>query len=154
MSPDATPLPRPAGSLRRQLVVLSAVVTAIAAVLLTLLVQLLLERTSTNAVEQVLLERGDSVVSSIRGASSGDTIVVPDSALAPGVAVYDASGDLVAGSVPSSLAEVYDGFRTATEPSVSGEVDDSNRVRADPFALPSGTTGVVVVTEQIGRAHV
>ena len=32
---------------------------------------------------------------------------------------------------------------------MTGEIDDIDRVRAQPFALPSGTTGVVVVTERL-----
>ena len=88
--------------------------TAIAAVLLTLLVQLLLARTSTNAVEQVLDDRADSVVSCDPGRLDRRArSSCPTRAWTPGVAVYDATGDLVAGSVPSSLAEVYADLRTA-----------------------------------------
>lgn len=140
---------RPTGSLRRQLIGLSAAVTAVAAILLTVLVQLLLAQTSTNSVDQVLQDRGDSVASSIQGASSGTRIVVPDASLVAGVAVYDASGELVAGSVPSAIADVYAELSTATKPTVTKEIDDTDRVRAQPFTLPSGTSGVIVVTERL-----
>ena len=98
---------RSAGSLRRQLVVLTASVTAFAAVLLTLLVQLILAQTSADAVSQVLEERTDAVISSAQGASSSSTLVVPDARLEAGVAVYDATGRLVAGSAPSASAQEY-----------------------------------------------
>jgi signal transduction histidine kinase len=140
---------RPTGSFRRQLIALSAAVTAVASVLLTLLVQLLLSQTSANTVSQVLQDRGDSVVSSIRAASSGPDIVVPDADLEAGVAVYDGSGVLVGGSAPSALAEVYDDLSTATEATLSDEIDDRDRVRAQPFTLASGVSGVVVVTERL-----
>lgn len=137
------------GSLRRQLVWLSAVVTALASVLLTLLVQLLLARTSANAVDQVMQDRCDNVVAAIRTSSSGGSIVIPDDALAAGVAVYDGSGDLVGGSAPSALAEQYAGLSTASETTSSGEVEDSDRLRAQLFTLDSGAEGVVVVSERI-----
>ncbi|WP_165807078.1 sensor histidine kinase [Nocardioides currus] len=138
-----------AGSLRRQLVGLSAAVTAVAAVLLTLLVQLLLGQTSTDSVNQVLRDRCDNVATAVRGASTGSTIVVPASALQAGVAVYDDAGALVGGAVPSAFADVYDELSRTTEPTVTREIDDSDRVRAQPFTLASGVRGVVVVTERL-----
>ncbi len=137
------------GSFRRQLVVLSAAVTAVAAVLLTLLVQLVLSQTSTDSVNQVLRDRCDSVVASIEGASSDATLVVPDSTLVAGVAVYDEYGTLVGGNPPNAIADVYARLATATEPTVSSEIGDSNRVRAQPFTLPTGMSGVVVATERL-----
>lgn len=137
------------GSLRRQLVVLSAAVTAIAAALLTLLVQLVLSQTSADSVNEVLRDRCDSVVASIEGASSDSTLVVPDADLAAGVAVYDASGALVGGSAPNAIADVYAELRTTTEPTVTRELDGTDRVRAQPFTLSTGARGVVVVTERL-----
>lgn len=137
------------GSLRRQLVLLSAGVTAIAAILLTLLVQLLLVQTSTDSVNQVLQDRCDGVVGSIQEASTGSTLVVPDAALQAGVAVYDEAGTLVGGSAPSAIAEAYADLSRTTEPIVTREIADSGRVRAQPFTLSTGARGVVIVTERI-----
>jgi two-component system, OmpR family, sensor kinase len=147
VSPE--PGARPAGSLRRQLVLLSAAVTALAAALLTLLVQLLLAHATTGALEQVLRDRCADVASAVEGASPGGTIVVPDATLVAGVAVYDASGTLVAGSAPSALAAVYAQLSTVARPTVTDEVAGTDRVRAQPFTLASGTRGVVVVSERI-----
>ena len=136
------------GSLRRQLVVLSAAITMFAAVLLTLLVQLLLARTTASTVARVLEERTDAVVSSAAGASTDGSLVVPAASLDAGVAVYDADANLVAGSAPSSLAREYAelaaGQRVRTE-----EVGETALVRGEPFTLPDGISGVVVVTERL-----
>lgn len=135
-------------SLRRQLVVLSASVTAFASVLLTLLVQLILAQTSSGAVDRVLEERTDAVISSAEGTSTADRLVVPDASLDAGVAVYDATGRLVAGSAPTAAAEQYadlavaQRFRTV-------EVHDTSKIRAQPFTLATGLSGVVVVTERL-----
>ena len=137
------------GSLRRQLVVRSAAVTAVAAVLLALLVQLVLAQTSTDTVNRVLADRCDTVVASVRGASTGSTIVVPDAGLVAGVAVYDDSGVLVAGSAPDAIADVYEELGRTSAPTVTREIYDTDWVRAQPFVLDSGTRGVVVVTERL-----
>jgi signal transduction histidine kinase len=139
----------PTGSFRRQLVVLTAVVTAVAAVLLGVLVQLVLAWTSTNAVEQVLRDRADAVIASVDGASTGATLSVPDADLVAGVAVYDADGTLVAGSAPSALSAIYAELSRAREPTTTPEIDDTERVRAQPFTLRSGASGVVVVAERL-----
>ena len=138
------------GSLRRQLVGWSAAVTALAAVLLTLLVQLLIERTSTSSVEQVLRDRADSVVRSIERASTSSRLVVPDADLGAGVAVYDGAGRLIAGSAPPALASTYAELSTASAPTLSPEIAESDRARAQPFRLASGADGVVVVSERLG----
>lgn len=139
---------RAPGSLRRQLVVLSATVTALASVLLTLLVQLILARTSAGAVDRVLEERTDAVVSSAEGASTVDRLVVPDASLDAGVAVYDATGRLVAGSAPTAAAEQYAAL-AAAQRFRTIEVHDTSKIRAQPFTLASGLSGVVVVTERL-----
>lgn len=148
MSADPpVPVVRATGSLRRQLVLLSAGVTALAAVLLTLLVQLVLARTTSRSVERVLEERTDAVISSAQSVSTGSRLVVPDADLDAGVAVYDASGAVVAGAVPSSMAELYAGL--VAEGAVrTVDASDDHRVRVEPFTLDSGVRGTVVVEER------
>jgi len=136
------------GSLRRQLVVLSAGVTALAVLLLALIVQLVLAQTSSRALSRVLDERAETVISSARGASTSTVLNVPDSSLDAGVAVYDARGVLVAGSAPSALAEEYADLSTSTRRRTTDE-GDTDRIRAEPFVLRSGAAGVVVVTERL-----
>lgn len=136
------------GSLRRQLVVLSATATAFAVVLLVLLVQLLLDRTASNAVDRVLEERIDALVSSAEASTTGDRLVVPDARLDAGVAVYDADGLLVAGSPPTSAADVY--AELSGDPrSRTVTLAETSIVRSQPFTLSGGVRGVVIVTERL-----
>lgn len=139
---------RPRSTLRRQLVVLSATATAFAVVLLVLLVQLLLDRTTTSAVDRVLDERIDAVISSAETATTGDRLVVPDARLDAGVAVYDDTGRLVAGSPPSSTAASYAELAGAPS-SRTLRVGEDSVIRSEPFALDGGVDGVVVVTERL-----
>ncbi|MCX6402168.1 MAG: HAMP domain-containing sensor histidine kinase [Propionibacteriales bacterium] len=139
---------RPTGSFRRQLVVVSATITAIAAVLLALIVHLVLSQTSSRSINRVLEERAEAVISSAVAASSSTQLVVPDGALDAGVAVYDGEGTLVAGNVPSALAEQYAELVAAGRGTRS--VGETRRIRAQPFTLDSGVEGIVVVTERLG----
>ncbi len=141
-------LVRPGASLRRQLIVLSAGVTAAAVVLLTLLVQLLLARTTSDTVTQVLDDRAQAVIAAAEATSTSDALVVPDVTLDAGVAVYDDRARIVAGSAPVAVAEQYAELSTATTTSTV-TVGDTSLVRAEPFTLASGASGVVVVTERL-----
>lgn len=136
------------GSLRRQLIVLSATTTAFAVVLLVLLVQLLLARTSASSIQRVLEERMDAVISSAQAATTGEELVVPDSRLDAGVAVYDDEGRLVAGSPPAPAADLYAELSTVTA-SRTVTLEESSTVSAEPFTITSGVTGVVVVSERV-----
>ncbi|KRA38207.1 MULTISPECIES: sensor histidine kinase [unclassified Nocardioides] len=139
---------RPTGSFRRQLVVLSATITAFAVVLLALIVQLVLSQTSTRSINRVLEERAEAVISSADAASTSTQLVVPDGALDAGVAVYDDKGTLVAGSEPPALAEQYADLVAAGHGTRS--VGETRRIRAHPFILASGVEGIVVVNERLG----
>lgn len=136
------------GSLRRQLIVLSATTTAFAVVLLVLLVQVLLDRTSASSIDRVVDDRLDAVISSVQSATRGDLLVVPDARLDAGVAVYDGAGRLVAGSPPATTAELYDELSTvASRRTVT--LAETSVVTAEPFTLTSGVSGVVVVSERL-----
>ena len=90
------------GSLRRRLVVLTGLLSALVALGLVVVVHLVLEGSASSAVDRVLADRVDAVVSSVGVA--GGAVLVPDERLEPGVAVYDDTGRLVAGQVPPSPA--------------------------------------------------
>lgn len=135
------------GSLRRRLVVLTGLLSALVALGLVVVVHLVLEGSASSAVDRVLADRVDAVVSSVGVA--GGAVLVPDERLEPGVAVYDDTGRLVAGQVPPSLGSAFADLSTVTEPD-SADVGESYRVRAEPFVTDAGAAGVVVVAEPVG----
>ena len=144
----------PATPLRRRLVLATAGLSLVVAVLLVVVVQAILEWTSGNSVDRVLRDRADVVVRSVTVRDG--KAVVPDASLVPGVAVYDAQGALLAGSVPPSQRHEFD--ELAKEREVTFHQDaDAYRLVARPFSLRSGgasgagrTDGVVVVSESLG----
>lgn len=135
-------------SFRRQIVVLTAAVTAVAMLLLSLVLQVVLARITNNDVDRVLEDRATSAVAAIRASSNSGTIVAPDATLDAGVAVFDSSGELVAGSTPPSLHEYYEDL-ASSERVVVEEASGESKVRSQPFTLDDGTSGVVVVTERL-----
>jgi two-component system, OmpR family, sensor kinase len=135
-------------SFRRQIVVLTSAITGVAMLLLTLLLQVGLARLTSNDVDRVLSDRAQSVVTSIQAGSASGAITVPDPILGPGVAVFDDSAELVAGSTPGSLLESYEDLAATTRPR-QRDVSGPSRVRAQPFVTADGTRGVVVVTESL-----
>jgi signal transduction histidine kinase len=135
-------------SFRTQIVVLTAAVTAGAMVLLTVVLQLVLAQITNGDADRVLANRADSVITSIQAQPDSGAITVPDAILDPGVAVFDDSAELVAGSTPPSLHEYYE--ELATSPTtVVAEARGNTRVRAQPFTTADGVRGVVIVTERL-----
>ena len=138
----------PSGSFRTQLVVLTAAVTAFGVVVLTVVVQVVLARSTTTSLDTVLEDRAEAVISSV-SAGPGGGLVVPDARLDAGVAVYDGDGTLAAGSVPSSESRIYEDLSTTTARRFADRAgDDESRVLAEPFTT-GGVSGVVVVTERL-----
>lgn len=135
-------------SFRRQIVVLTAAVTAVAMLLLSLVLQVVLARITNNDVDRVLEDRATAAVSAIQASSTDGSIVVPDATLDAGVAVFDASSELVAGSTPRSLHEYYEDL-ASSQMVVVEDAGGESRVRSQPFSLQDGTAGVVVVTERL-----
>ena len=115
--------------------------------LLTLVLQLVLARISSNDVDRLLQDRADAVISSAATGPSGG-LVVPDSQLDAGVAVYDSRGGLVAGAPPRSLADHYRTLSTGHVTSVH-TYGDRSRVLAEPFGGTGSASGVVVVAERL-----
>lgn len=135
-------------SFRTQLVGLTAAVTLLGVIALTVVVQVVLARTTTSNLDTVLENRAETVISSAT-VGPGGALSVPDSRLDAGVAVYDGSGRLVAGAPPTSEESVYAGLATATTREVEDRTgEDESRVLAQPFTV-DGVDGVVVVTERL-----
>ncbi|MEV5000304.1 sensor histidine kinase [Nocardioides sp. LML1-1-1.1] len=138
-----------ARSFRAQLVVLTAAVTALGVVVLTIVVQIVLEGATGRSVDTVLEDRTEAVISSATSGAGG-RLVVPDSRLDAGVAVYDDTGRLVAGSAPSADAAQYAALATtARARTVEPPGTEERRIRAKPFRTSAGARGVVVVTERM-----
>jgi two-component system, OmpR family, sensor kinase len=137
-------LPRTVG---RQIVLLTAGITAVAMLLLTVVVQVVLARITTSDVDRVLHDRADAVISSAKTGPDGD-LVVPDTQLDAGIAVYDDHGSLVAGAPPDSLRDTYGRLSAATTVTLR-TFGEHGRVLADPFTTSTGPRGVVVVTERL-----
>lgn len=135
------------GPFRRQIVVLTACVTALAMLLLTLVLQLILSGLSRGEVDRVLEQRADAVVSSV-SAASDERLVVPDLDLDVGIVVYDAAGSRVAGTASPTLREQYDDLAMSAgrRQVAAGE---GFRLLAEPFTTRSGLRGVVVVSERL-----
>lgn len=139
---------RTLGSFRTQIVVLTACVTAVAMLLLTVVLQVLLADLSRREVDQLLEQRADAVVSSTDSATTGAELVVPDYDLDVGIIVFDSAGEPVAGDAAASVAGRYvDLARSTRERWV--DVDESYRLLASPFTTSSGASGVVVVGERL-----
>ncbi|MEU6137265.1 HAMP domain-containing sensor histidine kinase [Nocardioides sp. NPDC047086] len=143
------PIFDPRGSFRRQLVALTAAVTAIGVVALTILVQLVLARSTEHSLDTVLEDRTETVISSISTAPDGG-LLVPDDLLDAGVAVYGADGRLAAGSIPRSERTIYADLATVRHRrTVDHAGSGESRVLAEPFTTGDGASGVVVVTERL-----
>ena len=137
----------PTGSFRRQIVVLTACVTAFAMGVLTLVLQLILATQTERDVARVLEDRADAVAGSTT-TTAGGGLEVPDADLDAGVVVYDADGVVVAGSVAPGLRSTYDALARVDRPQVR-DVGEETRVRAAPFTTEAGVRGVVVVDERL-----
>ncbi|MEO5851529.1 MAG: HAMP domain-containing sensor histidine kinase [Nocardioides sp.] len=136
------------GGFRRQIVVVTACVTALAMLLLAMVLQAVLADLSRSNVARVLEDRAEAVRSTVTGRSSGDGLEVPGGVLDAGVVVYDATGAPVAGSPWSGLDEDYAVLSGVTSRRYR-DVDGTVRLVAEPFTTGSGARGVVVVGERL-----
>lgn len=130
--------------LRRRVVLGAAAVSGLAAVVLVVVVQVVLELTAASSVDTVLADRASLVAGSVRSTATG--LRVPDASLGPGVAVF-ADGVLVAGQVPPALGDDVADLAAVDRATVRS-IGDEFRVRARPFRTGDGATGVVVVAER------
>ncbi|WP_418058621.1 ATP-binding protein [Pimelobacter simplex] len=140
-------------SFRTQLVALTASITTLAVIALTVLVQLVLAQSTNRGIDRVLADRSAAVISALTVDDQGRPDAPADQ-LAAGVAVYDGTGTLTAGSVPDADRDTYADLATAGRPrNLTPAGTDDIRLRAEPFTVagPGGTrvTGVVVLTERL-----
>ncbi|TFC10423.1 HAMP domain-containing histidine kinase [Cryobacterium algoritolerans] len=143
---NRVPTPRVA-SLRRRMVVATAVLTTLGMGALLFLVVVVLGHVVSEDIDGLLRARATIVLATVE--PSGDTIRVrttPDAALDNLAWVYDRSGTLVDGiAPPSALAPALDTLRGATQ---ATEMEASGwRFRAIPIILDGGSdpSGAVVV---------
>lgn len=140
--------PHNPASVRSRLVALTGTLSAFVALGLVVIVQVVLAGAATDAVARVLDDRADALIGAAGSSSAGGSLRVPADLLAPGVAVYDATGELVAGFVAPSQQDTFDGLSGATE-RTTVDVDDSYTAMARPFTLDDGTRGVAVLSEPV-----
>lgn len=131
------------------MIVLAGALAAFVGIVLVLLVQAIVEDSTTTAADRVLRDRAAQVTGSL--ASSDGRLQVDASSLGPGVVVYDESGSRVAGAVPPSLAGPFQALSTQRQPRyVESDVGDGYRLLAQPISTTgSGPEGVVVVAERL-----
>jgi two-component system, OmpR family, sensor kinase len=142
--------PRAFTSLRRRIVLATAVVTSLGMAALLVLVGVVLGRVVSDSIDSVLRDRADAVIATL--GREGDSLTAPEAedALEELVWVYDGAGRSVAGSAPPPLAERLAELRTADEVTT---VDEGGwRLRAVPIVLDDETaaSGVVVVGTALG----
>lgn len=135
-------------SYRRRLVSVTAIFGTTVAVLLVLVIQVALSRSSHSAVNKVLDDRADAVISSAEAGTSDGRLTIPDARMDPGVAVYDQDGALVAGVVPPSQAHVFDELST-TKVARRTHIGDAFELLGQPFTTQTGAHGVVVISERL-----
>ena len=111
-----------------------------------LFIQLLLSRAADNDVDEVLHQRADAAVAVIRDASA-TSLTVPQDSLEPGIVVYDADGEVLAGSVGDDARELADELADTDREATRDGPGGVARVLAVPFDTPSGGSGVLVVTQ-------
>ena len=138
----------PAISYRRRLVALTALFATAVVVLLVVVFQVALTRSSNGAIVAVLDNRADAVVTSAEANTTGSLLVVPEAHLDPGVAVYDAHARLVAGVVPPSQARYFAELATTTTPRRI-RLGHAFELLGRPFSTDSGAHGVVVISERL-----
>ena len=134
-------------SFRSQIVLLTACVTALAMLALTLVLQLILADLSMTNIDTVLEDRAEAVVSPVVS-SEGKGLVVTSGDLDSGVVVYDADGAPAAGVASSALKDVYLELST-TDTTQFRTAGETARLIAMPFHLDAGDRGVVVLSERL-----
>jgi signal transduction histidine kinase len=134
-------------SFRGSIVASTVALMTVAMVLVVLGIQVVLEWTAQRDVQQVLEERSDAVVS-VLAQSQDRPLTVPDDALQPGMVVYDASGERVAGTVATAVRDAADDLATTDEVRVARGAEDEDRLLATPFTTRAGDRGVLVVSQE------
>ena len=137
-------------SFRGTIVASTVGLMTVSMVVVGLFIQLLLSRAADNDVDEVLHQRADAAIAVIRDASA-TSLTVPQDSLEPGVVVYDANGQVLAGSVGDDVRDLADDLAndlagTDQEETRNGP-EGVARLLAVPFDTPSGDSGVLVVSQ-------
>ena len=133
-------------SLRGAIVLSTVGLMTISMVVVGMFIQLLLSRAAHNDVDEVLHQRADQAIGVIQHASATH-LTVPANTLEPGIAVYDADGHLVSGSVGGSVQDLAGELATSRSEQIRDSPGSVARLLALPFDTPSGERGVLVVTQ-------
>ena len=136
-------------SFRGSIVASTVALMTVAMVLVVLGIQLVLEWTAQRDVQQVLEERSTAVVS-VLAQSEDSPLTVPEDALRPGMVVYDASGERVAGTVASEVRDTADSLARTAEARVVRGAAHEDRLLATPFTTQAGDRAVLVVSQETG----
>ncbi|MCW2737245.1 MAG: Signal transduction histidine kinase [Nocardioides sp.] len=136
-------------SFRATIVASTVGLMAVAMVLVVLGIQVVLDFTAQRDIRQVLEDRSNAMVTVIEQASS-TRLTIPDDTLEPGMVVYDAAGDRVAGSVESVVRDAADDLATTDRVRTVRGPADEERLLGTPFTTPSGDNGVLVVSQETG----
>src|SRR5690242_759398 len=120
-----------------------------AMVIMILGIQAVLDYTAQRDIEQVLGDRTQAMLSVVERASTA-RLTVPEDALEPGIVVYDADGNRVAGTVESRVRQAADELGTTDRERTVRGPSDEERLLGTPFTTPSGDTGVMVVSQETG----
>jgi two-component system OmpR family sensor kinase len=135
-------------SLRRRLVFATAMLTAAAMLVLTLLVQVVLSRVVSAEIDRVLVNRAEAVEATLSLDSSGELSAggTADGALDVGVWIYADDGSLVEGPA-TGTSGAPDDLSTVTSRRLIQT--DQSRLYATPFELGGTRVGTVVVSEPL-----
>ena len=134
-------------SFRGTIVASTVGLMTVAMVLVVLGIQLVLDVTAQRDIQQVLSDRSQAMISVVEQAST-TRLTVPDDSLEPGMVVYDADGDRVAGSVESDVRDAADDLAATDRVRTVQGPKDEERLLGTPFTTPSGDAGVLVVSQE------
>jgi len=134
-------------SFRGKIVLSTVTAMTVAMLVVGFGIQLLLARTAQRDITTVLDERASSMTRVLQQAS-GRELTVPPDALEPGMIVYDANGNPIAGSVEHHVRHVAQELSTTDTRRVVSGPDDEERLLGVPFTTPNGAHGVIVVSQQ------
>lgn len=133
-------------SFRASIVASTVGVMTVAMVVVVLGTYLVLERTASRDIQQVLDDRSRAVLAVLE--QSTDPVVASEDTLQPGMVVYDASGRRVMGSVATPLRSSADDLARVREARSVRAGEDEDRLLATPFTTRAGESGVLVVSQE------
>jgi two-component system OmpR family sensor kinase len=134
-------------SFRGTIVASTVGLMTVAMVLVVLGIQVVLDVAAQRDIQQVLSDRSQAMISLVEQAST-TRLTVPEDSLEPGMVVYDADGNRVAGSVESDVRDAADDLASTDRVRTVQGPSDEERLLGTPFTTPSGESGVLVVSQE------